>query len=432
MKIKFEIFPLLLLLLLLAGGLLAQDAESFEVNGLKVIFKKNTATDIIVANLYFRGGVSVLDTRNAGIENYALTVAPKASQNYPKEKLNAELESINTQIDHSSTQDYSSLNLKTVKQNFDKSWQIFTDVVKNPSFNTDDVELEREKILSGIRQRHDDPDNYLDELVDQAYFQNHPYNTEVAGNVSTISAFNAEDLKKYYQDRLQTSDLLLVVVGNIDKEKLQQKVRESFGDLPTGNYQQTLPPEPAHQESSIKVVQRDLPTNYIMGAYSAPAFQDQDRYAMAIASSILRDRVFEEVRTKRGLSYAPAAGYRPNFSGMAFIYVTAVDADSTIKVMMNELKRLRDEPISEEDLQDKVNTFITRHYLGNETNQAQASTLARYELSGLGYQKAANFIQNVKSVTPQDLQDVAQKYINNMQVVIIGNPQELQTSRFFL
>jgi len=75
---------------------------------------------------------------------------------------------------------------------------------------------------------------------------------------------------------------------------------------------------------SIKIVRRELPTNYIMGCYSAPRFGSAESYPMILAESILEDRLFEEVRTKRSLSYAPAAGLGRLFTNYGLIYVTAV------------------------------------------------------------------------------------------------------------
>jgi len=149
---------------------------------------------------------------------------------------------------------------------------------------------------------------------------------------------------------------------------------------------------------------------------------------MLIMNSILRDRVWEEVRTKRSLSYAPSAFYRANFSNYGAIYVTAVEPDTTIKVMIAELEKLKSNPISESELNNKIRQFITFYYLGNETNQAQASNLAFYELSGVGYSEAKNFFNHIKKITPQDIQNVAQQYIKNLQFVMIGNPTSLEVS----
>ena len=421
---------LFLLILFPVASLFAQNVESFEVNGLKVIFKQNTANDIVSANMYFRGGVSLLDEHQAGLENLTLIVAQKATKNYSKEKLNSELESMNSQINSGSNLDYSSLNLLCVKQNFDESWNIFSDIILNPLFSDEDLKLEKEKMIANVKQVNDNPDAYLQKLVNEEFYVDHPYSIGVNGTEATLSSFTTKDLSDFHSKRLKTSNMLLVVVGNISKSEIENKVNASFGKLEKGNYQPVKLPEVMHNEPSIKILNKELPTNYIQGTYSAPSRGTEDGYTMLILNSILRDRVWEEVRTKRSLSYAPSSFYRANFSNYGAIYVTAVDPDTTIKVMRAELEKIKNDPVTDIELKNKVRQFITFYYLGNETNQAQANSLAFYELSGVGYKAVKDFLNHINRITPKDIQDVAKKYIKNLQFVLIGSPKSLEVSSF--
>ena len=421
---------LILFVILLASSLSAQNVQSFTVNGLKVIFKQNSSNDIISTNLYYKGGVTNLTEDKAGLEVLTLIVSTKSSNNYPKDKLNAALESMNTVINTNSNFDFSRISLLCVKQNLAKSWEIFSDIVVNPSFTEEDLVLEREKLINNVRQVNDNPDAFLRKLVNNEFYVDHPYSIEVNGTENTLSSFTAGDLKEYHSELMNTSRLLLVVVGNTTKSELESMVKNSFGSLPTGNYTASVPPGIENSEPSIKIVKRELPTTYIQGTYSAPARGTKEGYTMLIANSILRDRVWEEVRTKRSLSYAPSTRYVNNFSNYGAIYVTAVDPDTTIKVMINELERLKNEPISDKELTNKVRQFITFYYMGNETNQAQANALAFYELAGIGYNEVNEFLTNVNKVTSKNIQDVAQKYMKNLQFVLIGNPESLEIASF--
>ncbi len=406
------------------------DAVSFEVNGLKIIFKQNTASDIVAAGMYFRGGVANLTQDQAGIENFALITAQKATRNIPKDKLNSRLERMNSRISSSAGKDYSSLDMMSVKQNFKSTWEIFADILMNPLFDKEDVELERKKIISAIEQTKDNPDAYQAELADQTFYAGQPYAIPVDGTVHSVSSFSAEDLKDYLASRLETSRLLLVVVGNTTREEIETLVKGSFGKLPKGDFKAVSLPEVSYQEPSLMIVQRDIPTNYIRGMYPTPGIGQPNRYAALLAGAILRDRMWDEVRTKRGLSYAPSAGTSSRFSSYGYIYVTAVDADSTIKVMINELKKIQTESVTEKDLKDKVSQFITRVYMAMETNAAQADRLASFELSGIGYQAAEKFIEDMKKVSPADIQKICQENIKNLQFVLIGNPETLTIKNF--
>ena len=408
----------------------AQDVQSFTVNGLKVIFKQNTSNDIISSNLYFKGGVTNLTEDKAGLEALTLVASTKASNNYPKDNLNAALESMNTVINTNSNFDFSRISMLCVKQNFAKSWEIFSDIVVNPSFTEEDLVLEREKMINNVKQVYDNPDAYLRKLVINEFYVDHPYSIEVNGTENTLSSFTTRDLREYHSELMNTSRLLLVVVGNTTKSELESMIKNSFGSLSTGNYTVSVPTGIENSEPTIKIVKRELPTNYIQGTYSAPARGTKEGYTMLIANSILRDRVWEEVRTKRSLSYAPSTRYVNNFSNYAAIYVTAVDPDTTIEVMINELQKLKDELIPKKDLSNKIRQFLTFYYLGEETNQSQANSLAFYELAGIGYEERANFIKHVNKVSSADIQNAAQKYMKNLQFVLIGNPETLDVNTY--
>jgi len=217
---------LLLILIIFCASVFAQDIQSFEINGLKIILKQNTSNDIISANMFFKGGVSVLTEDQAGIENLTLVVAQKATKNYPKEQLNAELESMNSQINSNSNQDYSSLNLLCVKQNFEKSWNIFSDIILNPLFSEDDLNLERDKIIANVKQVNDNPDAYLQKIANEEFYIDHPYSVSVNGTETTLSSFTKKDVSDFYSQRLKTSNMLLVVVGNVTKYKAKKAIEE--------------------------------------------------------------------------------------------------------------------------------------------------------------------------------------------------------------
>ena len=425
-RIKFLFF----LIFIVTASVFAQKLESFTVNGLKVILKQNTSNDIIAVNLIFKGGTTILEPEQAGIETLALNVALKASENYPKDKLNAELEKMNTQLTSASNPDYSGINMLCVKQNFKKSWNIFSDVILNPSFTQEDFNLAREQLISNVKQTNDNADAYLQKLFRNAFYGDHPYSIEVNGTENTLQSFTVDQLKQFFTGRKTTSQMFLVVVGNASREELELMVTDAFGSLPKGDFQMKMPPMESFNEPSIKIVQRELPTNYIQGSYPAPMRTSEEGYTMNITSSILRDRVWEEVRTKRSLSYAPTSRYGNSLSNYGAIYVTAVDPDTTVKVMIGELQRLKDELIPERELENKKRQFITYYYLNNETNQNQATVLTFFELSGSGYEETNKFIEKLMKVTPKDIQSVATKYMNNLQFVLIGNPESLEVRNF--
>ena len=189
-------------------------------------------------------------------------------------------------------------------------------------------------------------------------------------------------------------------------------------------------PQLSFASPTVEVIQRGLPTNYVQGLFTAPPLTADDIYPMSIASNLLRDRVFEEVRVKRNLSYAPNAFLSSQGANVGGIYVTAVDANQAVGVMLEQIKRLQTQSIGQQDISDVVAQYLTTYYMGQETNAAQAGNLAEYELIGGGWRNSFEIISRLGAVTPADVQRVAQKYMRNIRFVVLGDPKSIDTNVF--
>jgi predicted Zn-dependent peptidase len=402
----------------------------FDVNGMKVLVKRRPDSATVAAGLFFRGGVRNLNAQNAGIENFMLSAATAGSTAYPRVSMRRELASTGSSISSGANYDFSVLALASTRENFDKSWDIFTDVALRPAFAPEDVELTRERILTSIRNDTDDPDGFLQFLTNKTINAKTPYENDPSGTVESVTAIKAADLRAYHQSVMQTSRLLLVIVGDLDAATLKQRIAASFGKLPRGNYKDPAPPVLDFSKATLDVTQRTLPTNYIQGEFNAPSLSSSDYYAMRVATTILRDRVFEEVRVKRNLSYAPSADMGSFSANTGSIYVSAVDANQAVKVMLDEIAKLKNVPVDSRDISGVAGQFLTTYFIGQETNAAQAAELARYELTGGGWRNSFQFLDRVREVKPADIQMVANKYIKNLRFVVVGNPASIDRTIF--
>ena len=404
--------------------------SEFDVNGLKVLMKRREGSLTVAAGLFIRGGASNINAQNAGIETLMLSVATEASAGFPRERMRSELSRMGTVIGSSSNNDYSVLSLASTRMHFDRSWQMFTDVALRPSFTKEDVALVQERVVVSLSDDTDNPDVYLQKLQEKVAYAGHPYLNSTSGTPETVGKLTPEDLRAYHKKLMETSRMLLVIVGDLNANEVRSLVEASFGKLPRGNYKPEVVPQLAFDKSSVEITPRELPTNYIQGLFTAPSLTSPDIYAMRVASSLLRDRVFEEVRVKRNLSYAPDAFLRTQAANVGGLYVTAVDANQSIRVMLSEIGRLQTEPVSAVDIHSVIAQYLTTYYLGQETNAAQAGELAQYELIGGGWRSSVEFLEKLSAVTPADIQRVSQKYMKNIRFVVLGNPRSVDTGVF--
>ena len=404
--------------------------SEFDVNGLRVLIKKREGSLTVAAGLFIRGGTANINASNAGIESLMLSASTEATTGFPREKMRSELSRMGTLIGSGSNNDYSVLSLGCTRMHFERSWQIFTDVVLRPSFAKEDVSLVQERAVVALSDDTDNPDVYLQKLQERAAYIGHPYLNDTDGTPETISKLTPDDLRRYHDKLMETSRLLLVIVGDLNPTEIRDVVARSLGKLPRGNYKPEPVPTLAFDKSTVEVTPRPLPTNYIQGFFAAPSLTSPDIYAMRIASSLLRDRVFEEVRVKRNLSYAPDAFLRNQAANVGGLYVTAVDANQSIRLMLNEITKLQLQPVRADEIHAVVAQYLTTYYLGQETNAAQAAELAQYELIGSGWRTSIDFLEKLTAVTPADVQRVSQKYMRNIRFVVLGDPRSVDTGVF--
>ncbi len=412
-----------------AGDTLRRVTE-FDVNGLKVLVKRREGSQSVVAGLFLRGGARNVTAENAGIESLMLDVATEASQKFPREQMRRELSRTGTGLTYGINYDYSVLSLGSTRRHFDRSWEIFTDAALRPSFTPEDFERVKSRMVVARSDDEDTPDSFLQVLQSRVVYAGHPYLNNPSGSAASVRSLTLDDVKRYHARMMQTSRLLLVVVGDVEPAEMRRKVEAGLGKLPRGDYKSEPLPQFTFRTPTVAVTERQLPTNYVQGVFAAPPPNSPDYYAMRVASTVLQGRVFSVVRVRHNLSYAPDAFLYSQGANLGGISVTSVDANQSVQLMLREIARLQNEEISPEEIRGTAQHFLTRYYMGQETNAAQAGELAQAELLSGSWRNSAVFIDRLRAVTPADVKRAANTYMRNLQFVVLGNPRDINKDIF--
>ena len=403
--------------------------SDFEINGLHVIVRRNTATDVIAANLYLLGGSQQLTPQTQGIEALMLSASGKGSRRYPGTKLRSELQRLGSDISIGVGEDFSTYGLKAIRSTIDSSWAIYADRLMSPTMAAVDVDQIKSQMVTELQQGEINPDALLSRLADSLEFSGHPYGLATEGTVQSLSGMTAVHLREYMQRTLVTTRMLLVVVGNIDRPHVEQLVRMTFATLPRGDYVwKAPPPSPSRKASVLRTA--NLPTNYVLGYYSGPAATADDYNALRLASAIIAGRFFTEIRSKRNLSYAADAPFLERAIATGGVYVTTVDPNASLTIMRSEITRLQTELIDRDGLDRLVEQFITEYFLKNETNGDQASFLARAAIYQGDYRAADRFVADLRRVNPDDIRRAARQYMRNFSFAYVGDPGKVDRALF--
>ena len=397
----------------------------FNVDGVRVILRRNTATDVIAANLFFLGGVQQLTPETQGIEAFLLAASERGTKRYPKDALRVATNKTGSVISVEPEDDWTVFGLHATRTTFDSSWAIFADRVMNPTLDSADVELVRAQLLAAASQQRLHPDAELRIVADSLMFAGHPYSLSTEGTERSIASISRAMLRNYLTTQFVKSRMLLVVVGNVERPRLEQLVAATLAKLPAGGYRWTPPPPVQGDRRALVVESQQLPTNYIIGYYAGPPASSADYNALRIATAVLSGRFFTEIRSKRNLSYAVDAPFVERAVATGGVYVTTVAPDQTLTLMHDEIDELQNELVDPAGLRRLVLQFITDYFLKNETNADQAAFLARAALYDGDYRAANRFVDDLRRVRPEDVRRVAREYMHNFRFVYIGDPAKL-------
>jgi len=399
--------------------------SSFDVAGVHVILRQNDANNVVAANLYLLGGARQITEANAGIEPILLDVSERGTQRYPKNALRRAMAKLGSEIVVAPTADWTMFGIRSSAEVFDSTWAIFADRLMHPTLSKAEITVVKAQYISGIRQQRDDPDALADYLADSITYVGHPYAVEVGGSETSIQAIDSASLRDYQRKQFDTSRMLLVVVGNVDRAHIERLVTQSIGQLPHGSYTWSAPPRVPESPTAVVIARRQLPTNYILGYYSGPLAKGVDYQALRVATSVLTGRMFAEIRTRQNLTYDVHAPFVDRAATVGGLYVSTVSPDTTLKLMRAAVVDLQEGMLDPTGLKQLEEQFITEYFLDNETNAAQADFLARSQLYEGDYREADRFVDELKSITPEDVQRVARKYMKGFRFAYVGDPSKL-------
>jgi zinc protease len=403
---------------------------TFDINGLKVILRRNTANDVVAANVYLLGGTQQLSPATQGIEALLLESSERGTQRFPGDAERRLMARLGSTVAMAPSEDWTLFGFTSIGAEFDSTWDLFADRLMAPTLDSNEVELIRARMIAGARDAQNSPDPLVNQLADSLAYVGHPYGFSPDGNESSLRSITLAELRNYQKTQMVTSRLLLVIVGNVDRSRVEQLVTRTLGQLPRGSYTWSPPHAAQKLGRALVVREADLPTNYLLGYYAGPSARDSDYKALRVATAVLSGRFFTEIRSRRNLSYEVDAPFVERAIATGGVYVTTTDPNATLRLMRAEIDRLQSEDIDPKGLERLVQQFITDYFLKNETNGDQATFLARAQIYQGDYRDANRFVEDLRRVTPADVRRVARTYMHDFRFVYLGTASALDRTLF--
>jgi zinc protease len=410
----------------------AQKGEAYEmtVGGVKVIVQPS-GNQIVEIQTIIKGGVQNYTADKQGIESLAMTALTECgTKNDTKNAFKNKLDKVSAQVYSNAGKDYSTISMNCIKIDFDAVWPLYADAITGPAFDEKEFNRIKQDAINGLRAQESQPDYAIDNMAKQMAFAGKDNAKRPEGTVASLTKITAAETKAYYNSVCTKTRMLIVVVGEFDKSELEQKIAAMLAGIPQGKPFTLKKEMLAPAKNSFKAEKKDLATNYIQGVTSAPAPGTPDFNAFSLAMRIFSQRHFLEIRTKNGLSYAPGSWFDGGSSPSANISVSTTDPNKYIGVAQALIDKTKKEGFTEDELKNMKTQYLTGFFYRQETNNAQATSIAVNEVLHNNWKRALTISDDMKKVSLTELNSVFNKYITNIVWAYQGNPAQANPALF--
>jgi zinc protease len=413
------------------------ETEKFKTeNGLQVYFVKRAQLPILRFNLILNAGSKSDPAGKKGMVNLFAMMLDEGAGEYDALQLNDEFDILGSNFDISANNDNVFISLRTLKENTERSLQLFSDVITKPHFDENAFAREKRKILTRLLQLKDDPDEIANIIFEKYIFgENSPYSYPVIGYEEDIKNISIEDLKAFYHSALAPQNSAMIVVGDSDNESVLSLLNKYFSEWKNTDQQVYNPVSPGKNENKIFLVhkegavQTEIRVGHLSGGRNSP-----DYFNKLVLNTILggqfTSRINLNLRENKGYTYGAFSRFS-YYKDASYYYVsTSVNAENTgnaVKEILKELEGIKD-GVTTGELEFAKSSIIRKFPSNFETNRHIASNISAIIIHSLPEDYFNNYLDNIRKVTIDDVNRSATDSISarDALIVVVGDKKDIQ------
>jgi len=399
-------------------------------NGITVLHRISKDTPTISIRLAGLGGLRAeKDGRQGSLELMSNTWA-SGTQNWSEEVIQKKVEGIAAHISTFGGRNSIGVSVDVLKSFEKEASEIFREITTLPIFPEATIDREKQALLEQLKSRKDNPSHVAIQQFYQALFEGHSYAKDLAGDPDQVPLVTRSDIQGLWSTSMVTNNLKVGISGDADL-KLWTKLLEGFTpDLKAGKkFDQIIPLKPL-TGPVVKFTKMEKEQTHIVVGFRGLTLKDDDRFSLQLIQSILAGqggRLFIELRDKQSLAYTVSPmrmeGIDTGYFG-AYIACSPEKAAKSIHMLREEFKKIASEFVSEKELERSKRYLIGRHDIDLQRNSAIASSMLYDDLYDLDYLEMYKFPEHIRVITKEDVLRVAQKIINQPEVISIAGKQQ--------
>jgi zinc protease len=404
-------------------------------NGMVVFLQEDHELPIIDGTARIRGGERSVPSNKMGLTDiYGEVWRTGGTKTQTGDQLDDYLEQRAARVETGASGDSTSVSWSCLKEDFDDVFRVFEDVLKNPEFRADKIEIAQKGMYDGISRRNDDPGQIAGrEAAKLVYGANNPYarNAEYA----TVAAITRQDLVEWHVKHVHPNNIILGVVGDFDSAKMEARLRAAFAAWPRGEAASApeIKPEPA-KPGYYQVDKTDVNQSNIQMVALGITRRSPDYFAISVFNEAFgggfSSRLVNDIRTTRGLAYAVGGGVGSGWDhpGMLRMMVSTKSKTTfeSIAALDEEIADLTKRPLDDEEIKRAKDSILNSFVFRFDSPEKVLQEKMAYEFYGYPLDFLENYQKGIEAVTKEDVARVAAKYLHReqMAVLVVGHVSE--------
>lgn len=407
-------------------------------NGMVILMMEDHELPLIRGGASIHGGGRDLPAGKAGLtEILGSAWRTGGTESKTGDQLDDFLEARAARVETGADDDSSSVRLDVLKDDFDTVFPIFLDILRNPAFRQDKIDLAKTQLNAGIARRNDDPEEILGrELNRLGYGPTSPYAAQP--EYATVASVTRDDLVAFHKRFVHPNNIVFAIGGDFDSAAMERKLRDAFAPWPRGPQAPAAPTAMTAPKPGVYFIAKGDVTQANIG-FVHPGIQrnNPDYYAVRVMNEIFgggsfSGRLMNDLRTRRGLTYGVEGSLGANWDYPGLFEITMATKSGTtlesISALRSEVSGLRTQPFTAGELQQAKQSILNRFVFLMDSRQKVLNQAAILEFYGFPADYFRNYPANIEKVTAADVARVANKYVNPDQVavLVVGNEKDFE------
>jgi zinc protease len=406
-------------------------------NGMVIFIQEDHELPLVRGSALIRGGARNVPANKAGLIGiYGGAWRTGGTATKTGDELDQFLEARAASVETGADGDSAAVSLNVLKDDFDTVFPIWVDLLRNPQFRQEKIDLAKTQANTGISRRNDDPGSIVGREANKlGYGPNSPYAQQA--EYATIASITRDDLLDFHKKTVHPNNIILSFIGDFDGAKLEKKLRDTFGSWKRGP--QVPKPDPAitPAKPGLYFVAKDDVTQANLSMVAPGIERSNPDYVPVqvmneIFSGGFSGRLMQRLRSQRGLTYGVGGGVGANWDypglfrvGMATKSSTALES---VEALKNEVARLGTDPVTQEEIGLAKESLLNAFVFTMDTREKALAQQVRLEFYGFPADYYTKYPALLEKVTAADVERVAKKYAHadQLAMLVVGNEKDFE------